>query len=169
MRKLLNLVFGFALILFTSVFLWIKYISNHNVGEINFNQSAGDDPSFLLCNEKEIYQYYSVHTSFIGGRKAIRKFIRKELTSNFTFENDDFGYITFRFIINCNGQLGRIRFKSVDHEMKKKKFTQKKVEKLKEVISLLKNWSPGKVSNNKYDSYYQITFKINKGKVVDIF
>lgn len=169
MRKLLNLVFGISLILFLLVLLWTEYISAHNVGEINFNSTLGDNPSFLPCNENKIYQYYSVQTNFIGGRKAIREFINKELTNSFTFKNDDFGYITFRFIINCKGELGRIRFKSVDHNMTKKNFSQKKVERLKEIISSLKSWNAGVIRNKKYDSYSQITFKINKGKIVDIF
>ena len=40
---------------------------------------------------------------------------------------------------------------------------------LKNAIKKLNNWIPGIKDQEKVDSYYQINFKIDNGKIVDIF
>ena len=141
----------------------------NNVGDIAFNSSI-DDPSFIVCNEDRVFQYYSVGTSYIGERKALREEIFKELENkNLKLENKS-GYITFRFIVNCNGQSGRYRFKEVDSGFSKTTFKISEVEKLKSTLMKFQNWNVGVLKNGtSVDSYYQINFKIIDSKIVDIF
>ncbi|MFL0082026.1 hypothetical protein V2647_10250 [Tenacibaculum maritimum] len=141
----------------------------HNVGDIAFDSSI-DDSSFVVCNEERIFQYYSVGTSYIGGRKAIRKKIFTELkNTNLEFDKKT-GYITFRFIVNCKGQAGRYRYKEVDSDFFKTTFKTSEVEKLKKAITVLDNWNSGILKDDvNVDSYYHINFKIIDGEIIDIF
>src|SRR5690606_9817310 len=111
---------------------------------------------FKICNEDRIFQYYYAKTSYIGERKAIHDTILEYLKhENIEFDKKS-GYITFRFIVNCDGQTGRYRFKAVDDKLLKTTFSASKTEKLKNAIMKLSNWKAGTLKNGTpVDSYYQ--------------
>ena len=81
------------------------------------------------------------------------------------------GYITFRFIVNCNGEIGRFRVKMIDKNIKESEFDILNINKLKIALKSLKKWNPGEAKRNnlKTDSYYNIKFKIEGGEIIDIF
>lgn len=169
MKKHINLILSVSFLIFLGLIIWINYLIKNDVGDINFDGSI-DRSDFKICNEDRIFQYYSAKTSYIGERKAIRETILNYLKSeNIEFDKKS-GYITFRFIVNCEGQSGRYRFKAVDEKLLKTTFSASKVEKLKNAIMKLSKWKAGAIEDGiLVDSYYQISFKIIDGKIVDIF
>ena len=140
---------------------------DNRVGDIEFDKNL-DDPNFKICNENRVFQYYSVNTNYDGGRKAIRSEIKSFLKSLDLKENKS-GYITYRFIISCEGKIGRVRYKSVDNGMQKTTFDLDFTDSLENAIKKLDNWIPGIKDQEKVDSYYQINFKVENGKIIDIF
>ena len=169
MKKTINIILGISFLIFLSLIIWINYLMKNSVGDIAYDSSI-DDSSFIVCNEDRIFQYYSVGTSYIGERKALREEVFTELENkNLKLENKS-GYITFRFIVNCKNQTGRYRIKQVDNNFSKTTFKISEIEKLKSALMKLQNWNIGVLKNGTpVDSYYQINFKIENGNIKDIF
>jgi len=169
MKKHINLILSVSFLILLGLIIWINYLIKNDVGDINFDGSI-DRSDFKICNEDRIFQYYFVKTSYIGERKAIRETILDYLKHENIEFNRKSGYITFRFIVNCEGQAGRYRFKAVDEKLLKTTFSTEKIEKLKNAVMKLNNWKAGTFEDGiPADSYYQISFKIMDGKIVDIF
>ncbi|KPM33411.1 Hypothetical protein I595_314 [Croceitalea dokdonensis DOKDO 023] len=141
----------------------------NNVGDINFDSQI-DDPTFEVCDENRVFQYYSVGTSYIGERKAMREEIFNNIKDiNLSFEGKG-GYLTFRFLVNCKGKTDRFRFKSVNADLQKNEFPLSDIKMLEKVVRGLKKWMPGVLNDGTpVDSYYQINFKIENGHITDIF
>ena len=72
-------------------------------------------------------------------------------------------------MINCKGETGYFRVKMVDKNLKSTVFNDEKINTLKGLVKRLENWEAGTRGEEKLDSYYQINFKINNGKVKAIF
>ena len=146
---------------------WYYYQTNNRVGDIAFNSEL-DNPSFNLCNDGYIGQdYASYGANYYGGKKAIKKHIFKYLQHQDLFRGS--GLITFRFVVNCKGETGYYRVKSIDEDLQETEFDPQQLQKLEAAIAQLEDWQPGKWQDEKFDSYYQITFKIENGKITDIF
>ncbi|MET0638099.1 MAG: hypothetical protein ABWZ25_18860 [Chitinophagaceae bacterium] len=80
------------------------------------------------------------------------------------------GYITFRFIINCRGQITKdLEILQTDSTYKKFRFDQTLVDTLKAFVKSLDKWNIATFENGKPFAYRAfMTFKINDGKVVNI-
>ncbi|MDB9954039.1 hypothetical protein OAD49_00570 [Flavobacteriaceae bacterium] len=139
-------------------------MSKH-VGDISFNEKL-DDSSFKVCDETKILQYYSVNANYQNGRKALMKEIWDTIEP-LSFKAS--GYITFRFIINCEGDIGYFRVKTIDSELKKNVFDSDKIKRLQMYIENLKHWNAGALGAKTFDSYFVLNFKIETGKITDIF
>ena len=169
MKKYINLILGISFLILLGLILWINYLVKNNVGDIAFDENL-DDPSFVVCNEDRIFQYYSVGTHYIGERKAMREFIFNYLKDKELDLSSQSGYITFRFIVNCKGKAGRYRYKTVDKNFSATIFRENEIEKMKNAVKELNNWNVGVLKNGrKVDSYYQINIKIVDGVIIDIF
>lgn len=139
---------------------------DHEVGYIDPSKAL--DEGFEACFEEKIFPYYY-------GRKPARfDFGKDSLKRYFVSQYNDFGdfsqtgYITFRFVINCKGEAGRFVTESVGHDFEKKEFNPKIVDGLYKALSQLKGWQPIQFYDDKYDSYYHITFKIVNGELLEI-
>lgn len=169
MKKYINYILGISFLILLGLIFWINYLVKNNVGDISFDKNL-DNPSFIICNEDRIFQYYSVGTSYVGERKVLRQSLYEHLKKENIDLGTKSGYITFRFIVNCNGQPGRYRFKEVDENFFKTNFEVSEVQKLKNAVMRLKKWNAGTLKDGtSVDSYYQINFKIIEGKINDIF
>ena len=169
MRKKINIILITSFVILTILIIWINYLMKNHAGDIEFDSSR-DNPSFNICNEKHIYQYYSVGTHYKGERKAMREEIYQQLENKELMLDKKDGIITFRFVVSCNGESGRYRYKSVNANFTKTNFKQSEILKIQSAIKSLKSWVPGvNKSEDIVDSYYQINFKIKDGLILDIF
>lgn len=170
MKKSLNILLIVSFVIALAITIWLNYVSNNQVGNIKFDSKV-DNIDFKTCSENVKTQYYNVGTNYEGGAKAFRKeifvILKKEQIS---FDNKS-GYITFRFVVNCKGEIGRFRVNMIDKNIKETKFDISKLNELKTVLKTLKKWNPGEAKRNnlKTDSYYNIKFKIEEGEIIDIF
>ena len=169
MRKKINIILITSFVILTVLIIWINYLMKNHVGDIEFD-SSHDNPSFNICNEKHIYQYYSVGTHYEGERKAMREEIYQQLENKDLMLDKKDGIITFRFVVSCNGESNRYRYRSVDTNFVATNFKEPEVKKILSAVESLRNWVPGvNKKGNKVDSYYQINFKIKDGLILDIF
>jgi len=143
---------------------WVYYQMSHKVGELSLDKKIDGD--FKVCNEDIIPNYYGMNTDYEGGKKAIKNKLLGNL-QNLKFENS--GLITFRFIVNCEGEIGRFRSQSTNLKLEKIEIDPEKLNKIESALVDLKNWHPAKNEFNSYDSYYVLNFKIRNNRIVDIF
>jgi len=143
---------------------WIYYQMSHTVGELSLDKKIDGD--FKVCNEDKIPNYYGMDTDYEGGKKAIKNKLLDNL-QNLKFENS--GLITFRFIVNCEGDIGRFRTQSTNLKLEEIEIDSKKLKNIKSALVNLKNWNPARNEFNSFDSYYVLNFKIRNNRIVDIF
>lgn len=80
------------------------------------------------------------------------------------------GLLTYRFVVNCKGEIGRFRLKATNEDLQKIEVNSKNIQEIEKELRDLKNWNPARnKSGYTYDSYYILNFKIENDKIVDIF
>jgi len=137
------------------------------VGDIYFNSKV-DDPNFKLCDEDRVFQYYNF------GKGLLYKGEKIKLIEHFTNglkvkeQKDETGFLTIRFIVNCEGKSGRYRVQGMDNDYKEKKFNENLTNKLLSLTKQLDGWIVGEYEGKAYDYYQYLTFKIEKGKLIEI-
>ncbi|MGA6120588.1 hypothetical protein [Sphingobacterium anhuiense] len=146
----------------------LKADKNQNVGDIRFDRNI-DLPLFKVCSENDVPQYYSVNGGYHGGRSEILRLAKKRLSlpapSNL---NAIDGFITIRFIVNCDGKSSRFRVLQVDKNYKTTQFDKSQVSAILKFTESLKDWKIGKTHQKPTDYYQYLTFVIQNGKTTDI-
>jgi len=148
-------------------------ISNHNiknVGAINFDKTIDRDVQISLCSSyNQIMEYYNGGNDrggFIGGKGNLKRFINNKL--DFNKLNNESGYLTFRFVITCNGQAGKFVTNQADFFYNEKQFSEETVTHLYSILASVEKWKPCIVKNNARDSYFYVTFILKNGQIEDI-
>lgn len=145
----------------------VKFISTkHKVSEYK--------NLFKVCMEYRILQYYnnSSGTKFNKGLREVKKIVNREFKYTTKQKNQN-GYIRIRFIVNCEGKIGRFSIMELNETYLPFSFDPEIVISLFNIInSDLKNdWTPGtfNLNNSTFcDNYKHLTFKIKEGKIIDI-
>ncbi|WP_299222532.1 hypothetical protein [uncultured Aquimarina sp.] len=141
------------------------------VGYINFDKTIDKDKELALClPHKLIADYYNGgndRAGFIGGKGNLKKLIYSKLDTNKL--NNESGYLTFRFVINCKGIAGKfVTDESADFDYNKKQFSKETIAHLYDILSGVKQWKPVIIRNKKRDSYFYVTFILKNGEIQDI-
>ncbi|MEM7103376.1 MAG: hypothetical protein AAF502_09625 [Bacteroidota bacterium] len=142
----------------------------YNVGEIPFDPIK-DDRNFKLCNENQIKQYYARNTpdnpaGYKGEKIALITHFANECKLPKMKGQD--GYLTFRFIVNCEGEMGRYRVDEMDLDYQPKQFNKQIVFTLHAAIKKLDGWIPVNYKGKDYDFYQYLTFKLVDGRLKEI-
>ena len=134
-----------------------------HIGDLAFDKEL-DDPSFKVCSEGFTRQYYSFGTDVYEGEKpAIVDFFRQNYKGK-AFENQT-GYVTIRFIVNCQGRTGRFRVQEMDLNYQPKNFNRKLTDQLVGLTKELDGWKPAQEEGNSYDYYYYLSFQLVNGQI----
>ncbi|ELR73228.1 hypothetical protein C900_04739 [Fulvivirga imtechensis AK7] len=137
-------------------------------------RQAFNRPSdFQLCN-KYLYinypphRYYYKGTVYNGGLYHINKIVSASYRAP---ENSaESGLIRMRFIVNCEGKAGKFEMLELDNDYKKKEFDPAISSQIFEITERLQDWKPGRDEHGQpIDTYRLLTFRINNGKIIDIF
>ena len=139
-----------------------------HVGDISFD-AAHDDRSFKVCtNENNIPQYYNFGKGlqYKGEKIAINKYFGE----NFKGRNQigETGFLTIRFIVNCEGKTGRFRTEGMDDNYQTKKFNEGLENRILQLVKQMDGWVIGEISGQKIDYYQYLTFKLENGKIIEI-
>ena len=141
-----------------------------NVGDIPFNREL-DDEKFYICDETNINQYYvrystDIPPSYEGEKRGLESIILSEY--NFLQSENENGYVTIRFIVNCEGETGRFRIEEMNFAFKPHKLDKGITSQLLDIVKNLTDWIPRKRNGENLDFYQYLTFRIEKGQVVKI-
>lgn len=134
-----------------------------HVGDSAFDKAL-DDPSFKVCSEEFVPQYYSLGTPVFEGEKpALVNFFRQ----NYKGEkyNNQTGYVTIRFIVNCEGKTGRFRVQEMDMNYQPVEFNTELIGQLLRLTKELDGWIPAQEERKVYDYYYYLTFQLVNGQI----
>jgi hypothetical protein len=144
--------------------------SQRNVGDIPFDPNK-DDAAFKICKEGSIKQYYiRGSTDTPPGYNGEKRGMEKEILTAYEFPetSSEEGYLTIRFIVNCEGQSGRFRIEEMDLSYQPKSFDKRISQQLLEIVKGLDGWIPRKSPGKNVDFYQYLTFRIEKGQIVKI-
>ena len=144
----------------------------HRVGYIPKEKAINVNPDFQLCDESIVVDYYNVNgpddhaAGYIGGPKAIKRLIHSDYPE--LNLKDESGMLTIRFIINCNGEIGRFEIIENDLDFQPKKFDEEVKSQLFEITQKLENWRPNHLKGQNRDCAMYLTYKIKNGVLTDI-
>lgn len=138
-----------------------------HVGDLVFDEKL-DDGVFKKCLGDEFSsQYYndSKGFQFKGEKIEIERKLEK---LNLKSTEKSNGFITIRFVVNCEGKTGLFRIQEMNENYEEKNFDQKLTKNLLDFTKKLDGWIPKEYLGRKFDYYQYLTFKIENGKVTEI-
>ena len=166
MYQLKSIILSFILLFLTTETFAQKQTFPENVGDIPFD-SLQDDPGFGVCNPKQVLQYYNTNAYYKDHKKEITKHLLDNFKTHDSFQDQN-GFLTIRFIINCNGNTGRFRIFEIDSNYQPIHFKDTLSQQLLRLVKQVKGWQPAVYKEKVYDSYQYITFRIRNGKIISI-
>lgn len=128
-----------------------------------------DDPEFELCfGDENVYQYFNTGNGlkYKGGKIEYEEIFYNEFIPQ-NIKNED-GLIRIRFLVTCNGDIGRFRIIAMDNEYQEKVFDKKIMQQLIRITRSLKGWMPKKDDKKPIDYYQYLIFKIKDGNLIKI-
>ena len=78
------------------------------------------------------------------------------------------GYITIRFLVNCEGKTGLFRIQQINGDYKETTFDNKLVTTIFNFVKNLNGWIIEENKGTKVDYYQYLSFKIENGIVKEI-
>lgn len=137
-----------------------------HVGDIEFDKKL-DGSDFKKCFvDFSSFQYYNFDGFQYKGEKIE---IEKKLeTLNLKSDESSNGYITIRFVVNCEGKPGMFRVQQMNEDYKEIEFDKTFTDQLLEFTKSLKDWIPQEYLGIKINYYQYLTYKITNGKVSEI-
>ncbi len=142
----------------------------HRVAWIDQTKAIDKGNDFKPCfSESKINDYYNDDDAkFEGGKGAIRAML--DLHLNPEKLNNESGYLTFRFIVNCKGEAGRFITEESSLEFEPKAFSKSTVNHLYEILQEHGKWKALLIGKEKKarDAYTYLTFKLKDGAIIEI-
>lgn len=139
----------------------------HDLGEIPFDENL-DDINFKVCHEDITFpfNYGGVGLAYIGEKRKLVNTIE----GNYSYPETEgqTGFITIRFLINCEGQSGRFRVTQMDPNLKETEFENGITQQLLDITKGLDGWKPFERNEKTWDYQQYLTFKIENGLLTDI-
>ncbi len=139
------------------------------VGDIRADPDL-DEPAFALCNGEEYaFQYFNTGEGFrYKGEKSALITHFKQAYKPVTEGANNSGYIRIRFIVNCKGEIGRLRLLTSDFEYHPMEFHGDITEELLSIIKEMDGWEILMKNESPLDYYMYLIFKIDKGQIIEI-
>jgi len=139
------------------------------VGYINPNEAMDKDETFELCDkDAPIHDYYNGGAALIykGGKKGIWNIVNKQIKKENLFNES--GYLTFRFVVNCKGEIGRVITEEAGLNFKRKIFNQATIAHFYNILKEMKDWIPVNVRDEHVNAYFYLTFKLKDGELIEL-
>jgi len=140
----------------------------HRVGYIDTLNTIDDYKLFKPCDSvSKIADYYNDRKAeFKGGKGRLRSILAETLDT--TIIKGESGYLTYRFVINCEGQAGWFVTEEANLNYDKIKFRDETRLLFYNILKTEKEWTNLMVRDIPRDAYTYITFKLIDGKIVEI-
>lgn len=120
------------------------------------------------CRDYNMY-YYSARGKYPKNSASLLKEVRSYLQKT-AMAYSGSGYVTFRFIVDCNGHpMKRTEVLQTDEHYKSYHFEKRMVNELYDFVKTLDKWRTAKTEEGQSFPYHAVlTFKIRDGKVITI-
>ncbi len=138
----------------------------HYVGYINQDKALLNS-KYKLCDESRVYKVHhgAPKDAFKGSKKRFKDYI----LSNYKNESyKDSGYLNFRFLVNCEGNVGWFEIIEMNLELEETKLNKKMVDQLLTLTSDSKNWAIYNYKNQPKNYYMYISYRIENGEITQI-
>lgn len=142
-----------------------KYFGD--LGEIPFDEKL-DDINFKVCHEDltTTFNYGGFGLVYEGEKRKLVETIKEKF--NYPKTKGQTGFITIRFIINCEGKTGRFRVIEMDLNLMAKKFDNDISNQILNITKSLDGWKSMERWEKKWDVQQYLTFKFEDGIITDI-
>ncbi len=137
--------------------------------DLPIDKIKSENPSFYFCDPNAFvfdYYYGKEKGGIAGGKKSLWLVLKKELNPDLL--NDITGCITFRIIINCEGEIGWMNHETYTLDYQPTTFPIKATEHLHSILANQNFWKPSLIQDEHKDTYIYLTFKIKNGKIIEI-
>lgn len=147
-------------------------MANHSIKRVGYIDPAkrlDKNDNFNICGSQDkIIDYYNSDpdANYIGGKKALWTSISPKIIPE-KLHNES-GYLTFRFVINCQGKTGWFITEQAGLDFNEKKFDQETISHLLEIITALEKWQPAYLWGENQDAYFYLTFKLKDGEIIEL-
>lgn len=138
----------------------------HRVAWIDPDRNLGSATGFKICGrEQDIADYYNGEPDahFLPSKKDLVRALDTQVPKS--IYEDFSGFITIRFVISCEGILGRLSVQAYDENYQK---TPMKLEDQEILANLFKNlgsWQATQINGEARDAYAYVSIKIQDGKI----
>ena len=141
----------------------------HRVAYIDSSSTLDKARKDLLCGEQEkIYDYYNSPTpaGFHNGKGPLKQHVSKMFDQSKISKES--GFLTFRFVINCQGEAGWFTLEQADLDYQKKEFSETTVRHLLTILQAVPSWNQAVINDEEGDAYAYITFKLKDGEIFEM-
>lgn len=139
----------------------------NDLGEIPFDNQL-DDKNFNVCHEDltMTFNYAGFGLVYEGEKRQIINTFKDKF--KYPETKGQTGFITVRFIINCEGETGRFRVIEMDLNLKAKRFDKNISNQILNITKGLDGWKPLDRWEKVWDVQQYLTFKFEDGVITDI-
>ncbi|MEQ8244159.1 hypothetical protein [Fulvivirga sp.] len=140
----------------------------NRVGYIAPEQRLDNDDFKLCYGWDNLNDYYNSEPDgrYAKNKNGLVNDIKAQLDTS-KLKNES-GFLTFRFIVNCEGNAGYFTAEENDLEYQPKAFDIETKNHLFEILRSLNNWRPVIINDESRDAHYYVTFKLKDGEITDI-
>lgn len=134
-----------------------------DIGDTRFNSSI-DNPDFKFCDSSNVL-HKRAYVKYEGGYKKFESDLinQHEIKPSF---NTFTGYFIVRFAVNCNDEMGRLRWEIVNSDFKETTCPKALENQIITNIKELHHWHHPIYRGNDYDGYTFIIVKIENGNII---
>ncbi len=117
-----------------------------------------DNLDFKTCSKGKIPQYYALGADY----RVANKVLMDHFGTVTLPDNTPKGYYTIRFVVNCEGRIGRLREQSMNTDYQEMEFRKDLKATIRTRLLAFDQWPQGR------DFYQYLTFKIEGGKISEV-
>ena len=138
------------------------------IAYIDPKKAMDQNSDFKLCyKEEKIGDYYNDFRGELRGGKGTWWRILEDRLDTSLLKKES-GFLTVRFIINCEGAVGRFIVEGADLDYNDKQFSQELIDHFYSIVSSQTDWQICKNRKEAIDVYAYITFKLKDGKIIEL-
>jgi len=140
----------------------------HRVAYIDPEKAIDDQENFSTCYHiSKINDYYNDdRAQHPGGKGSLWEIVENKLDP--TLLKGQEGYLTYRFVVNCNGEAGRFVTEEAGLNYDRIEFSEDLRNHLLQMLLDVPKWKNLTINGEPRDAYVYVTFKIKNDEIIEI-
>lgn len=121
---------------------------------------------FVHCKNTRPRLFQDSQLKYKGGKMALEKYF---LDNYEWIETDESGFITIRFTVNCQGEVGDLELEQINSESREVLFDYEIINQLLNITAQTPNWIPAKNEDGEpTDARAVLIFKMKQGTLIEV-